>query len=326
MATDGSRPRVPNGSAHDEAAETEGPDLQAFLEAAVDPAITRYPGRLAIKKRDGLSAAEREVEARFAARLESDLNGAVAEYRARFGSILNTDSARELCAAYAASWRSRAEFSTAVHEPASALVRELWGRAVALPDPDGPNAVIVLAGGGGSGKTSIFEDAGEGGELGLGSLRAEATAVYDTTLAWLPFAKEIVETALTAGKNVLVVYVHRPVRLAVLGVIERALREGRAVPARVLAADHFNAQNTLIELFGAYHDDGRVRIVVVDNSGAPSDRRRMEVAELRRQRYESLEQVAAQVQQVIDDEHAQRSGADRIPEPIYQALNREDIR
>ena len=132
----------------------------AFKRAAFDLKVNRYPGGLGIKKARGLTSAEREIEARFAAQIEADLEYFIAKYRRDYGKVLNTDNARELSADYRKSKRSRAEHAASVQEPASAVVKEVWRRMLAEKESSGADAVLFLAGGGGSGKTRATEAPG----------------------------------------------------------------------------------------------------------------------------------------------------------------------
>src|SRR5262249_3843436 len=118
----------------------------AFLVASCTPAKTNgagnfspesensYPGKLGIAKAKNLSPRQGEVEARFAAYLESHTDEAIAHYRQKYGKDIDTDNVRELSPDYApggmdaedvATRNARAQFSAAVHEPSSAFAREI---------------------------------------------------------------------------------------------------------------------------------------------------------------------------------------------------------
>jgi len=89
-----------------------------------------YEGPLRILKNQNLSAAEAEVEARFAAQIQERLDAMIAEYLARFGTVIDTDRARELCAEYTATNATRTRFSRAVYNPAKALADEIYRREI----------------------------------------------------------------------------------------------------------------------------------------------------------------------------------------------------
>ena len=57
-----------------------------------------YEGPLRILKTETLSADEAEVEARFAALVQTRLDEIIAEYGARFGSVIDTDSGTRIFA------------------------------------------------------------------------------------------------------------------------------------------------------------------------------------------------------------------------------------
>src|SRR5436190_4148103 len=91
-----------------------------------DENAAAYPGKLGIAKARTLSPRGREIEARFAAYLESRTDEAIERYRKKYGKEINTDNARELSPDYApggmeaedaATRAARAQWSAAVHEP-----------------------------------------------------------------------------------------------------------------------------------------------------------------------------------------------------------------
>ena len=111
--------------------------LFSVVLAAEGPGI--YPGKLRITKAKNLSPEQREVEARFAAYLEASTDEAVARYVERYGKEINTDNVRELSSDYApggmdaedpVTVAARTRWGDAVHEPASALTREIFRRAL----------------------------------------------------------------------------------------------------------------------------------------------------------------------------------------------------
>jgi hypothetical protein len=299
-----SRPRQPSASM-----------VEAFMKASVDLGVTGYPGALKIRKAEKLTPDQRAVEARFAAQIEADPEYFFSKYLTDYGEVLNTDNARELSADYNESHRSRAEHAASVQEPAGAIVKELWKRLLQQDDPEGNNVVLFLAGGGGSGKTRATESPG------VKEFKDEAQIIYDTTMANTSSSIRKVEEALDAGKSVAVLYIHRPVELAVRGVIQRAVSEGRVVPAEVLAHDHFYAQETFLELADRYRDEAGVLLAVLDNSkdGLPAEETSIDF--IRQNRYDSVAGVQRRIEEVIDDEYERRKGTkSALPDYAYQAL------
>ena len=218
-----------------------------------------YPGQLGIWRNQNLSFEEQGVEQRFAQQLEADLDYWMQTYQDRNGVVLDTDLARALCAEWDRSDETRARYASAVHNPASAFVSALYHRRLAQPAVAGRDLVVFTAGGGGSGKTTAVQER-------QAALLEEAHLVYDTTLAGLPPAVEKIDAALATGMAVVIIYVYRPFEDAVRGVLDRALRTGRAVPLTVLAADHAGAPRTVRALMEHYSHDARLHIIIIDNS------------------------------------------------------------
>jgi len=217
----------------------------------------------------GLAADQRIVEQRFTDQMLADVDGTLAAYAAkpetRGGKVVNTDLFRDLSPDYAASKESRSRFAAAVHEPASWLAREHYNRLLAQPPETG--SVMILGGGGGSGKSTSLDTVAPGYE-------AKFDAIYDTTLASLKKSMEAVESALASGRTVLITYTARdPMDALVNGVISRAERDGRTVPLGVAAQAHQDAPKTLAALAEKYASDDRVKIRIVENTRGPGQQR-----------------------------------------------------
>src|SRR5204862_1333511 len=126
----------------------------------------------------------------------------------------------------AATRAARAQWSAAVHEPSSALTKEIFRRELKeAPAAKERNQVVFTAGGAGVGKTTSIHQV-----AGLEQAVAAAQIVYDTTLSSLKSSLERVSQALQAGKAVSIVYVYRdPIDSFVAGVLPRAERNGRTL-------------------------------------------------------------------------------------------------
>jgi hypothetical protein len=111
-----------------------------------------YEGPLRILKTETLSADEAEVEARFAAVVQTRLDEIIAEYEARFGSVIDTDRAREFSPDYCASKTSRTRYSRAVYQPAKALADEIYRREILKAAPAEGLRILFTSGGTGAGK------------------------------------------------------------------------------------------------------------------------------------------------------------------------------
>ena len=227
------------------------------------------PNRLNISPDTSLSSEMAGIQKRFAEQLNSDIDTALADY-ARLpdtdgGRILSTDTARELSADY----RGNRALSAAVHEPASAFIKERYARLLSEEAPEGmDNSVLFTAGGTGSGKTTALQNVPEVLEK-----QVRAQVVYDTNLAGFESSVQKIDEALDAGKQVVIAYVHRdPTEALTGGAIPRAIRQeiqigtGRTVPATAHARTHAGAANTIKRLDVHYGDNPNVDIRIIDNT------------------------------------------------------------
>lgn len=231
-----------------------------------------YPGKLAITKAKNLSPHGREIEARFAAYLESHTDEAIAKYRKQYGKEINTDNARELSPDYApggmeaedaATRAARAQWSSAVHEPSSAFTKEIFRRVLQeAPAKNERNQVVFTAGGAGVGKTTSIHQV-----AALEQAVAAAQIVYDTTLSSLKSSLDRVAQALQAGKDVSIIYVYRdPIESFAGGALPRAERNGRTLPLDAYIDTHLGAPEVLLKIADLYKDNPHLAIAVIDNS------------------------------------------------------------
>lgn len=220
---------------------------------------------LEIPRAEVLSSEDRLIESRFIAKLRRDPEAAMREYAAipdsGNGKILNTDIARELSPEYLAN-RTK---SAAVHEPASAIVKEIYKRKLAEePGPGEQPLVVFSAGGTGAGKTTGLE---------LTGVDRVAQIVYDSNMNSLATSVRRIEMALDAGKQVQILYTFRdPVEALTGGALPRAVRQerefgsGRTVPVSEHAKTHLGASKVVREIAEKYKNNPRVKVKVVDNS------------------------------------------------------------
>lgn len=249
-----------------------GPYSYASSHGKPAPTKEYYPGKLRIEKRKNLTKEEREVEARFAKYLEDHTEDALAQYRKLFGNESNTDNASELSKDYAPEGvgatdpktnAARIKWGRAVHEPATALVKEFYKRE--LKKPAGPNAlnlVVFTAGGVAAGKSTSLKQFPE-----LTDRAKRAQIVVDSTLSSLKAANRMIGKALEAGKSVNIFYVHRdPMESFVNGALKRAKENGRSLPLDYYLNTHMGAPRVLLHLAKRYRDDSRVEITVIDGN------------------------------------------------------------
>lgn len=203
-----------------------------------------------------------EIERNFAHYLENNFDEAVDRYSklkdSGKGRILNTDVARDLDTAYEAN----KSLSAAVHEPASAFIKELYKRKLAEVDPTGGNKVFFTAGGTGAGKSSAIDDVKE-----IKRLSDKAQIIYDTNMAKASSGIDKIDQALKAGKRVLITYVHRdPVDALVNGALPRAMRMKRTVPLKEHLSTHTEAPKAFVETMEHYKDNPNVKFRFIDNT------------------------------------------------------------
>ena len=130
-----------------------------------------------------------------------------------------------------------------------------------------------------------------------------------------------VDEALSAGKRVAIIYIHRPIEQAIKGVVERTVQEGRVVPIDLLAHDHFNAQRTIIALEKRYRTNGAVFITVMDNSRDGQPAKPVSVDFIKRNRYDDLAGLRSRIEDLIKDDYESRKGTEgALPDRAYQAF------
>lgn len=254
-----------------------------------------------------LSDADRTIETRFAEDIAADVDEAIRRYSAlpesHGGKVINTDLARELSPDYVKD-RTR---STAVHEPASWLMKEVYRRKLAEPDPTGMDTVLFTAGGTGAGKTTAISNVPQA-ELAT----RMAHIVYDTNLNSFKSAVEKIDQALKANKNVRIVTVVRdPVESLTEGALPRAERMGRTVPLSEHARTHIGVVETIPKLMEKYKSDKRVKFAFVDNTLGKGNARLGTVKLLARIDSAKLE---SRLRSALDD--AYRQG--KISESVYR--------
>jgi hypothetical protein len=192
----------------------------------------------------------------------ADLSAYVSLYRERFDKRIDADNARELCPAYADVYENRARLAPLIHEPASQIVKAVW-RTLLDESSGQPGLVIFLAGGPGSGKSTVakFEQFQE--------YYREAIVLYDSTFSNIFSANEKIRDALSSGKDIDIYYVHRNAKDAAYSVVLRAVETGRTVPIQEIVNLHWGAQKTIFMLCNKYRNSENVAIHLFNNGGEP---------------------------------------------------------
>jgi hypothetical protein len=170
------------------------------------------------------------------------------------GKILNSDIAIQLSPDY----RSDSTLVAAVRAPAQSFIKRLYAEKLAGPPQPG-FGVLFSAGGTGAGKTTSLNM--------LAPIVEQTEIVYDTTMSDLPRAIELIDQALTSGRNVTVMYVYRdPVEAFVNGVLPRAMETGRTVGIAYHVSSHVGARRVMDALSARYAGDARFNLISVDNT------------------------------------------------------------
>ena len=200
---------------------------------------------------------------------------------ARGPLLLSADDAKELFGEYSASHRSRSLHSYAVHEASTRIIDALWVRALAIPSPQGADAVLLVGGGVASGKTTALSS-----NPAVLALMQQVAIVREGTLANPKYSAAHIAQARAAGRPVEVLYVYAPIDLAVERVVDRGMRIGRAVPADAMANSHWTSQQTILQLAERYRQDPQVRFrVLISGESAQSDGRLLSIEALRQRRF-----------------------------------------
>jgi len=228
-------------------------------------------GRVSIKSGDrtfeyqpmtdyALSTSQRKTEERLGKRLatqEADDAYAVMD-GTEGGKRLDVDLYRKLSSEYDENNDSRTLHTLSTHQPSSAKVEQRYNELLAEP-PNGH--VLFMAGGGGSGKSTISDGL-------MAAAVKKSDVIMDGVMSNEQRAVRQIEAALKSGREVKIAYVHRPFESAMQGVKKRYENEvngGRWVPGDELAKAHVKAQETIIAVARKYKDDPRVKIRVFEN-------------------------------------------------------------
>jgi hypothetical protein len=244
-----------------------------------------------------------DINAKLQQRIDADRPGAVREYSELRGTdggrVLDTDLARELSPHYRAN-RARAQ---EVHQAARDFVHQMYMDKLQQLPPGG--RVVLMAGGGGAGKSTAKEE--------LGALHTKAALIYDGTLSGYDKAKQTIEAALAAKQQVVIPYVYRdPVESFVSGVLPRGTKYGRAVPLEAVIKGHVGSSEVVRRLAAEYRGDDRVLIYPIDNSRGADQHQHVSLEDLPPVKLEGLKQ---RMQDALDQEH--RAG--RVSDDLYRA-------
>lgn len=206
------------------------------------------------------SGRQEDLNDRLRQQIFSDFDMAVREYSAlpdtKNGKLLDTDQARELSAEY----RADRSLAPKVHEAVSEFTQRAFEDRMANA-PDGA-LVVFMAGGGGAGKSSA--------EHLLSDEMDRANTILDGTLSSYDKASRNVQLALDNNQTVRIAYVYREPLDALAnkqgGVLERAMKRGRAVTLQALVKGHVGSSEVVRKLQDTFGNNPNFKIQVIDNS------------------------------------------------------------
>jgi ddrB-like ParB superfamily domain len=244
---------------------------------------------------------------RFATQLQ-DFDKARADYGkledSKGGTVLNTDTAREMSTDYLAD-RTK---SPDVHEPASAFIKKLYAAKLSEPTPAGMEPTVLFTGGG----------TGAGKSTGLAKLESDfkPEITYDTNMNTYASARQKIEQALDAGRKVKILYTYRdPAEALRNGALPRAMNQakkhgsGRTLTLETHAQTHEGSFDVVHRLSREYNGDGRVEIVVVDNSRGKGNSEIVPLDQIPDPRSEDLR---ARLEQQLEEAHASGEISDSV--------------
>lgn len=238
------------------------------------------------------------------------------EYRMKFNdNIIDSDRVKTIFGLYRS---DPARWAETTHEASSFIAKlDFHQRLQQLADKGIESPRIEFrAGGPGSGKTTSLEVRRKKGV-------PPADLVYDSLFSTVEGNRAAINAVFDARPNatIQVNYVHRPVRLAAKGVLERAVpnEEGthrRPTPVERTGRGHFRAQNAFFETYEEFKDDPRITFNVMDNSGELHEIKPADVELLGRNRYNSVDEAINEARRGTEE----RYQAGGIPAEVYQAV------
>lgn len=276
-----------------------------------------YSGRLIIRPTMGLDAGQRLVERELATLVQDQTLADVAYDKlngTQQGCVINIDYYRCLHGAYGdldpATVRQRRTLLTpATYAPAKKAAQDRFRRAIMTPFDD----VIIMGGGPASGKSTAV--AASQVSKGVGS----NTLTYDTSLADPQEACEDIRAVLAFQNKVMLLWVYRPFPLAMVSMIERALRDGRYLTARRLAVTHTGSRAAILRIAKEFSTDHRVAVLAIDNSGANGKAHTMDLRTLEDTLIGTANEVTADIG--LRELNAYSQSHD-LPKDLYDAIAR----
>jgi hypothetical protein len=203
-----------------------------------------------IRRREFSDPDRAEVQERVAHAVESGADSFLDRYarleQSLGGRYISADLFKETFEPYNRSKETRNRYNTPVHNAAAVLASEQLRRVLAQPAEPGRDAVVLLTGIPGAGKTSaVLEHAEAAGEL-----PRHAHAVYEGQMADRKVAIGKVQEVIDAGFKPVIVAVHARPERALENTLQRFDELGRGAGIEVMA----RVQGDLPEGLAAVHE------------------------------------------------------------------------
>lgn len=206
-----------------------------------------------------------KIEKEFAKQFERNPEKMIAQYRDEHCNKLNwlsSDKATELCPTYKETPLEQRRFlaaSMSIRETAQAITSRAFDQLLKESPPAGlENLVTFVCGGAGAGKSHVIRNNWAAGEL----ITRTSHIVFETVSG----LKEMnIERVLNAGKDAVMLYVHRPIEQAAVAVLDRVEREGRAPSLNYVCKEHFGSPQRMSMLTQLYKEHNGIYAAVVDN-------------------------------------------------------------
>lgn len=260
---------------------------------------------------DALRASMKPIGQKLLDRWIADPDTLIAEYAALTdkhgnnetdgGRKIDADLVRELSPEY----RANRQLSQDVHPAVSYIAKQMQSRLLAGPVAEGrDNAVFVLGGGGGSGKSTVAASISHNPDISI-----------DGTLSDYNKAKQLIEQIRASGREVRIMFVRTDPEKAYGFAVKRANKpNARTVPNWALAEAHANAPSVVKRLAQEYDGAQGVSIRIYDNSGAAGEHYRIAA--------ESIPEVAnaTELQQRFDEIARDKLASGEIDQALYNAL------
>jgi hypothetical protein len=258
-----------------------------------------------------------EIAKQFAKDYEANPNMFVEAYLKEFKNYLCNDNALELCKEYKNGDNTeRMKLADKLGETAGKMIAAAYERMLKEePQQRQFNAVLFVCGGPGAGKTSTIKSDRE-----VQNMRDSTHIVYEVVMG---LNDERMNKAWNAGKDVGVLFVHRPVEQAAPSTLERAVKEGRLTTFDYVTKGHFVAQQKLFEAVEKYEENPRFGYLIYDNGLDGQPARMADLEFLRENAYKDIEEVRDRASIGVENECRKRASEGR---GFSQELGREFYR